>query len=141
MIESKLILDVFDLTFDECEHEDLLKKQVLFLTQSHQDHTGIGVFIYFNSENGIEVFQLPSDKEPSFDIKENLITQVDGVQLVNKNLHILADTIVHLKNGFIDCLEIWNKNGEDYPVQDPENYVLEQMWKGKGDKRKVTRDH
>ncbi|MDI9341902.1 MAG: hypothetical protein QM534_15125 [Sediminibacterium sp.] len=64
---------------------------------------------------------------------------VDGVEIKNESQNILANAIVHLKEGIIDCLEIWNKNGENYPVVEPENYELTQTWLGLKDKRTIKR--
>lgn len=139
MIQSQLILDIFELLFDELGYEALLKKQIPFLSIGSKDHTKVGAFIYFDHEKGIESFRVQAVGEPGFDSDGNLIARIDGVELHNDKLMILADTTVHLKNGLIDCLEIWNKNGEDYPVNEPEVYRLEQVWKGKAEKRTIIR--
>lgn len=139
MIQSQLILDIFELLFDELGYEDLLKGQIPFLVVGSKEHTKVGAFIYFGHEKGIESFQVQAVGEPGFDSDGNLIARINGVELKNDNLEILAATTVHLKNGLIDCLEIWNKNGEEYPIVEPEVYRLEQVWNGKAENRTIFR--
>ncbi len=58
------------------------------------------------------------------DIDGNPIERIDGLELINESQNILADISVHLTNGIIDCVEIWNKNGENYPKNEPNKYQL-----------------
>ena len=47
-----------------------------------------------------------------------------NIELVNKELDILADITIHLKDGIIDHIEIWNKTGVDYPLEELLTYEL-----------------
>ena len=141
MALSKLILDIFDLTFDDYEYGDLLRQQISFLRQSDQEHTSVGLFIYFKGEHGIEQYRVPTDKINSFDLEGDPIERLNGVEIKNEMLNILAEATVHLKNGFIDCLEIFNKNGEDYPTNEPDSYSLEQIWIDEAQRRKIVRQN
>ena len=139
MITSQYILDIFDLAFDDHSESGLLKNQIHFLTVTEIDHTGIGVFIHFSSDNQIQQFKLDVSNATNFDIEGNPTDMVNGVEIVNSDLSILADAIVHLKNGIIDHLEIWNKCGEGYVKTDPEHYQLEQMWLDENKKKTIIR--
>ena len=139
MIQSQYILDIFELAFDDHPFSDLLRNQISFLTLTKTDHTGIGAFIHFKADNGIERFRLDTSNSKNFDIERNPTEMVNGVEIRNPDLLILADAIVHLKNGIIDHLEIWNKCGEDYEKTHPEHYELEQMWLDNYKKRKIIR--
>jgi len=128
MVNSKYILDIFDLTFEGLSSCDLLKKQIPFLSQGDNKHTGIGLYIYFVAEKGIQQYKVAASNTPTRDINGNVIEMLNGVEIRNLQLNILADATVHLKNGIIDNLEIWNKNGYDYPQNEPKNYELHQTW-------------
>src|SRR5688572_8631382 len=128
MIKSQYILDIFDLAFDDHISSDLLRKQIPFLTLKNEDHTGIGLFIYFSADKGIENYKLDFSQATNFDIEEHATEMIDGVEIRNPELKILADAIVHLKDGIIGHLEIWNKCGEDYIQSEPDHYELHQMW-------------
>ncbi len=139
MIQSKLILDIFDLIFDEIESEDLLRQQIQFLSEKSYEHTGIGMYVYFLADKEIEKYKIPTEKATNFDILGNPTEMINGVELSNEELNILADTTVHLKNGIIDCIEIWNKNGEDYPRDEPVCYELTQSWLEIPKRRRIKR--
>ncbi len=139
MIQSQYILDIFELAFDDHPFSDLLRNQISFLTLTETDHTGIGAFIHFKADNDIERFRLDTSNSKNFDIEGNPTEMVNGLEIRNPDLLILADAIVHLKNGFIDHLEIWNKCGEYYVKTHPEHYELEQMWLDNNKKRKIIR--
>lgn len=118
MITSKYILDIFDLILDGYHSADLLKNQIPYLLEKNREHTGGGLYIYFTTEKGVE----------NYKIKESSIDILDGLEVQNKKLNILADIILHLRNGVINCIEIWNKNGEKYPLDDPIQYEMKQLW-------------
>ena len=139
MIQSKYILDILDLTFDKFEYEDLLRQQILFLTEEKREHTGVGIYVYFISDKEIENFKIPTDKTLSFDIDRNPTEILDGVEINNEKLKVLANTAVHLTNGFIKYVEIWNKNGEDYPLEELTSYELTQCWLDNSKKRTIKR--
>jgi hypothetical protein len=139
MIQSQYILDIFDLSFDDHKASNLLRKQVEFLTVSETEHTGIGLFISFSANS--DILNYKAIRELSVNEKANneIFEMVDGVEIKNDAQSILADAIVHLKEGIIDCLEIWNKNGENYPLIEPEHYELTQNWLGDRDSRIIIR--
>lgn len=139
MINSQYILDIFDLAFDDHSESEWLRKQVPFLTIKDIEHTGIGAFIYFSSDNLIQQFKLDTSNATNFDMEGNPRDMLDGVQITSAELSILADATVHLTSGVIDCLEIWNKCGEDYVMTDPEHYQLEQMWLDDNRRRTIIR--
>ena len=56
----------------------------------------------------------------------------------NSELKILADVNVHITDGIIDCVEIWNMI-DDYPIMEPTKYELEQVWVDSKNK-KLVRD-
>jgi hypothetical protein len=139
MIQSQYILDILDLAFDGYRSGDLLRSQVPFLTLTEVEHTGIGAFFQFKSDSAIEKFRIDTSDAKSFDIDGNPIDMLDGIEIRNPELSILADAIVHLKNGLIDHLEIWNKGGEAYVKINPEHYELYQIWLGNVKKRSIIR--
>ncbi len=139
MINSQYILDILDLAFDDHAESELLRKQVPFLTITDTDHTGIGAFIHFSTADQIQQFKLDTSNATNFDIEGNPTSMVDGIEIKNSELSILADAIIHLKNGIIDHLEIWNKCGKDYVKTDPEHYQLDQIWLDKNKRRTISK--
>lgn len=139
MINSQYILDILDLAFDDHSESDLLRKQVSFLTVNDIDHTGIGAFVHFSADDQIQQFKLDTSNATNFDIEGNRTGMLVGVEIKNSDLLILADAIIHLKNGIIDHLEIWNKCGEDYVLTHPEHYQLDQIWVDKNKRRTIIR--
>ena len=103
------------------------------------DHTGVGAFIHFQPDNQIQQFRLDTTYAKDYDMEGNPIDIVDGIEIRNPELLILADAIIHLKNGIIDHLEIWNKCGEDYVQTEPEHYELYQMWIDDNKQRTIVR--
>ena len=127
MIKSQLLLDIFDLIFDDFEYEEKLRKQIQFLKESETEHTGVGLFINFETEKGIENYKIPTEKAENRDVNGKAIERINGVELRNSELKILADVTVHITDGIIDCVEIWNMI-DDYPTIEPSKYELEQVW-------------
>jgi hypothetical protein len=138
VISSQYILDIFDLLFDDHQEESLLRNQVPYLTQTYTDHTGVGAFIHFAADNEIEKFRLNTNAG-LLDIYGNSIDRIDGLEIRNSSLSILADATVHLKEGIIDSIEIFNKGGGDYVSREPEHYELNQMWLDEGKRRNINR--
>ena len=128
MIQSEFIKNILDLTFDNYEFSDLLRKQIPFLSELDRNYTGSGVFVNFVSDKEIEGYKIDTDKVTNFDTDGNAIEILNGVEIRNDSLDILADASVYLTNGLIDSVEIWNKNGQDYLLTDPEHYELHQIW-------------
>src|SRR5947207_14585359 len=98
MIQSQYILDIFDLAFDDHVSSDLLRQQVQFLSLAYEEHTGVGLFVHFTADSRIEQYRLNTSNSVNFDIQGNPTERIDGVEIRNPELHILADATVHLKN-------------------------------------------
>lgn len=137
MIKSQLILDVFDLIFDDFEYEEKLRNQIPFLIENEREHTGIGLFINFEAENGIQDYKIPTERLDTKNINGKTV-RFNGVEMKNNELKILADIDVQITNGIIDYVEIWNKIGKNYPIIEPTKYELEQVWVN-SKKRKLIR--
>lgn len=118
MISSKFIIDILELILDDENVSKSLHEQIDFLTDTEIKHTGIGMFIHF--ENKLV--------EKYLKLGENLT--LNGIEIKNEKLNILAEAILKVKDGIVVELEIFNKNGLDYPKVEIENYTLTQNWKG-----------
>ena len=118
MIESKFTLDILDLILDDEAEAKSLREQIDFLTETEIEYTGIGMFIYF--ENVFKYEKLSNHRNSVY----------NGVELRDEKQNVLADVILHVENGLIKAIEIFNKNGEDYPSGKLENYILKQIWIG-----------
>ncbi|MGB8190847.1 MAG: hypothetical protein WCF67_02955 [Chitinophagaceae bacterium] len=116
-----------------------MRNQIRFLSLRAKEHTAIGLFIYFAADQGIDQYKTDVGDIHHFEAGGNSIERIDGVEISNDNLNILADVTVYLKNGIIDSLEIWNKNGHDYPIKEPANYELRQVWLDKDSRRIITK--
>lgn len=138
MIKSQLILDIFDLIFEDFEYEGKLRNQIQFLKESGTKHSGVGLFVSFEAESGIEDYRIPTEKAENKDINGKANERINGVELKNSELKILADVNVHITDGIIDCVEIWNMI-DDYPITEPTKYEMEQVWVGSKN-RKLIRD-
>ena len=118
MVKSQFIKDILTLLLDGDKEGLVAKNQIDFLTESKFDYTGVGVFITFKRENGIEEFKVT---------KSDLI--LNGVTIKSPSLKVGADTTLFFKNGLIDYLEIWSFDGE-YPEMEINEYELKQEWEG-----------
>ena len=116
MIESKFTLDILDLILDDEAEAKSLREQIDFLTETEIEYTGIVMFIYFEN---VFIYEEPSNHRNSV---------YNGVELINEKQNVLADVILHVENGLIKSIEIFNKNGEDYPSGKLESYILRQIW-------------
>ncbi len=128
MLKSQLISDIFNLILDDSEYEENLRSQIQFLKQGKTEHTGIGLFIYFEAEKGIENYKISTRETENRNIDGKTTERINGVELRNNDLKILADINIHITDGIIDFVEIWNKNGEEYPNIEPTQYELQQVW-------------
>ena len=139
MIQSQYILDIFDLLFDDHKASQLLRKQVEYLSVGDTEHTGVGLIINFITDEGIEDFRVPKDLLISGTDSKETLEMVNGLEIINESQNILADATVHLKEGLIKTLEIWNKGGDKYPLTDPQHYSLHQSWRVENEKRHLER--
>ena len=110
-----LVRDILDLAFDAPDAPAELREQLLHVRELEHEPTGVGYFVYFMHAPA----ELHSDSQGSW----------DGPDLECTGLADHAQTIVHLKNGFIDNLEVWSVSG-DFPKELPASYRLTQNWHG-----------
>lgn len=140
-MESQLAKDILELTFGNLLKSGLfpymatLRNQIPFLKIKELEHTGIGLFIYFDLTNEMQLQQAKITPRGILNIEGLEVEVWEGPELRNDELGILADTIVHITSGYVDCIEIFNKIGNDYPVEEPKHYELH--WKGEYDFEKV----
>lgn len=116
MIESQFVLDILDLILDGEEEALLVKKQIPYLTDIDYFYTDVGCFISFSHSDDVSKFR--TNKNSRFD---GVIIEFDSVK---------ADALVFLDDGIIDCLEIYNLEGDEYPQYEPIFYHLIQYWEG-----------
>ena len=121
MIKSELISDILELNVEGEKFEDLLFKQIDHLIIKEEEHTGVGLYVHFRYDKEIERYRL-SDSQLD-ELFGNFNHQIENFELINSDMEILADTTVHLTDGLIDCVEIWNKLG-DYPKEELITYEL-----------------
>lgn len=139
MIKSQYILDILDLIFDDHKASELLRKQVDFLTVSDTEHTGIGLYINFTAAMSVQDYKIKKELLLKDTDDPATLEMANGLEIINESQKILADATVHLEDGVISCLEIWNKGGDDYPLKEPKHYELNQTWRDEKDKRKLKR--
>ena len=139
MIASQLILDIFDLIFDGHKSKDLLDKQINYLSVGKLDHTGVGLFIHFTKDNKIYSYKIIYESGSMTTDNQGINELLIGVELKNADLNILADVIVHIKDGIIDNLEIFQKYHSSYPMTEPEHYEIYQDYLDKSKRRTITR--
>jgi len=116
LIQSDYIKDLLDLLLDVDNDGIQARKQIPFLSEMHFDYTGSGLFVFFESTQGIENYRVE---------KVNLV--LDGVIIQSEGCHFSAQGILFFKNGFIDYLEIWCYEGE-YPQTELKTYTISQVW-------------
>jgi hypothetical protein len=114
MISSKYILNILELLLDGDEAGKALRSQINFLTDVEYEYTGVGLYVTFQSTDGIENWKYKEDK-----------IILDGVSITSTELGIGASATVFVSNGVIDYLEIWSYDGE-YPKRELSNYTLKQ---------------
>lgn len=139
MIKSQLLLDIFNIMFDDLEYEENLRNQIQFLEVNETEHTGIGLFVNFKKKQEIEKYRVSIEKNENgnFEIIDSI--RLNGVELRNIQLNIEADVDVVVKDGIINYVEVWNRIGEQYPENEPTKYELEQVWVD-SKKRKIIRN-
>jgi hypothetical protein len=136
-MESQLTTDILKLTLGnllksgQYPYMASLQNQIPLLTIKELEYTGSGLFINFDINAAMQLHK--ADIAPRDDGNE--VEMWDGPELRNDELGILADTMIYIRSGYVDCIEIWNKTGTDYPINEPIHYELH--WKGENDFEKV----
>lgn len=138
MIKSQILLDILDLALEGDVDIGLLKKQIPYLTEKSFEYTNIGLYVYFEQDSSIKNYRIYPNSITSFNQKGDEFYRLDGVEIKNDVQNILADATVHLTNGLIDCIEIWNKIGF-YPKSELLQYEIYQNWKLKNRKRIIRK--
>ena len=113
-----LLYDVIDVSLEGELYEEQLRRQLELLTISEEKYTDSGLFTYFYADDKISKLKLSKSQ-----IK-NMGVVFINIELINKQLNILADVIIHMKDGIIDKVEIWNKTGVNYPKEELLTYEL-----------------
>jgi len=128
MIESKLTLDILSLFFHGEKDAEFFKKQIAHLTVSEIEYSGVGVFITFENDEKIYEYRAYSELKDIDFKNENRLTILDGIVIKNKELNIEASAMIHIEDGIIESIEIFNYNGFEYPESELENYEISQNW-------------
>lgn len=118
MLKSRFVNSVLTLLLDGDSEGLEVKGQKDYLSETEFEYTGAGVFVSFNHATGIEKYKSS---------KPNLV--LNGVTIESPELTIAADATLHFKNGLVDSLEIWSKDGK-YPKSELKQYRLKQAWDG-----------
>lgn len=121
-IKSKFIANVLDLLLDGDELGEQAKQQIDFLTEKNFNYTGVGLFVSFTHNEGIQSIPLKGE------------TVINGLVITSPELGAGAEASVCLKEGLIDYLEIWSYDGV-YPEQELTRYTLTQGWVGSPGKK------
>jgi len=114
LVASQFILNILDLLLDGDKQGKALRAQVDYLNDTEYNYTGAGLFVTFQSSEGIEQYRYEEDK-----------VILDGVLITSPELGIGAAAIIFVSKGIIDFLEIWSYDGE-YPKRELSNYTLKQ---------------
>jgi hypothetical protein len=125
MIDSELIIDILDFTLESEECVEQLTNQMEFLSIKEEEYTETGLFVHFNHAEGIEKFRIETDGK-NLNVDGKSTYRIEKLELINKHINIQADTCVHLTDGLIDCVEIWNKVGS-YPKAELVTYELKRL--------------
>ena len=121
MLISELVSNILKLTVEGEKFEEILFEQIEYLTEREEQHSGVGLYVYFKHEPEIEKYRLTeSQMTELFGVSAHLLGKFE---LVNADINVLADTTIHFSNVLIECLEIWNKLG-DYPTEELISYEL-----------------
>lgn len=121
MIKSEFVSNIIELTIEGEKFEDILFEQIRHLTEKEEEHTGVALYVYFKYEPEIEKYRLTESQLT--ELFGEYVHRLEKFELINPEINVLADTTVHIANGLIDCLEIWNKIG-DYPKEELITYEL-----------------
>lgn len=124
MIESKLTLEIITATLQGEKHEEQITKQLEHLEEVEYEHTDSGLLIFIEYRKSVKEFWL-TDAQLHEMFGESS-PELSKVELINEDLKIQAETMVHFTNGIIDRVEIWNKLG-DYPEEDLLSWELKKI--------------
>ncbi len=124
MIESKLTLDIITATLQGEKYEEQITKQLEHLEEVEYEHTGSGLLIFIEYRKAAKEFWLTDAQ--LYEVFGESTPELSKVELLNDELKIQAETIVHFTNGMIDRVEIWNQLG-DYPEDDLKTWTLNRI--------------
>lgn len=124
MIESKLTLDIITATLQGEKYEDQITNQLEHLEEVEYEHTDSGLLIFIEYRKAVKDFWLTDTQ--LHEMFGESSPELSKVELINEELNIQAETMVHFTNGIIDRVEIWNKLG-DYPEDDLEKWELKKI--------------
>lgn len=124
----EFIYDIIEFTVEGEVYETELFEQLEILSVKEEEHTGIGLFVYFNHSKELEKHKA-NYKCAEKNVDGDPIYDITKILLVNDNVKVLADTTVHITNGIIDCVEIWNKIGP-FPEGELITYELKRLPNG-----------
>jgi len=117
MLLMTFVRDILSLAFAAEDSPLGISDQIPFLEVEKVDHTGVGAFVHFKHRTGIVPIDLDS----------NIVW--DGPQINCPGVEVHAYTLIHIRNGLIDHLEIFSVEG-DFPKGEISSYRLQQMWVG-----------
>jgi hypothetical protein len=124
----EFIYDIIEFTVEGEAFETELFEQLEILSVKEEEHTGIGLFVYFNHSEELENLKA-NYKCTEKNVDGDPIYDITKILLVNDSVKVLADTTVHITNGIIDCVEIWNKIGP-FPEGELITYELKRLPNG-----------
>lgn len=116
MIDSIFISNILSSIIEGETESDSLKSQITHLTIEKFNYTGNGVFVEFSKDPSIEKYRLAED------------CILNGLDIKSQEFELIAETILFIREGLIDYLEIWSKSGI-YPNHELNNYELIQSRK------------
>src|ERR1700678_2466380 len=98
MIASRFILNILDILLNGDEFGTAIRPQIPFLPDAEYDYTGVGVFVTFYCDKGIDKYEMTGEKR----------IVLDGVTITSPELKIGASAILFINEGVVDFLEIWS---------------------------------
>jgi hypothetical protein len=120
--DTRLVEDLLDLILD-CDKEGiLLRKQIPYLIDVDYEYTGVGLYVTFNTKEGIEDF-----------LYNGKAGRLDRVEIKSEELGIGAEASVSFSNGRVQYLEIWSYDGI-YPKKELTSYTARQLFISDPDK-------
>ena len=111
------IADIVKLALDAKDTPAGLHEQFAFIEEGSREHTGVGMYVYFKHQPGIESHRLEDD------------SPWEGPSLERPGMAGYATTMIHLKGGIVDNLEIYAVEGV-FPTDEIIDYSLKQTWIG-----------